>query len=84
MEQDALDRIKNLYGVTPEQLPSSGNVWASSRKVKADLGVPEAGYRVTRQFRDEPPAGRESHYYVRVTQNNGQMSWSSPIYITPA
>jgi hypothetical protein len=31
---------------------------------------------------DERPVAGESYYYVRVQQANGQMAWSSPIWIT--
>jgi hypothetical protein len=35
---------------------------------------------VTMEVQDEPPAGR-SYYLVRVTQQDGQVGWSSPIVV---
>jgi hypothetical protein len=33
-------------------------------------------------YRDiEPPEG-ENYYYVRVQQTDGQLAWSSPIWVT--
>jgi hypothetical protein len=29
-----------------------------------------------------PAAEKANYYYVRVTQTNGQMAWSSPIWVT--
>ena len=31
---------------------------------------------------DPPAAEKANYYYVRVTQMNGQMAWSSPIWVT--
>jgi hypothetical protein len=82
LEAESLARFE-ARGISADQIPNAGNVWASSRKIKSELAAVEAAYRVTRSFRDEdPPVGRENFYYVRVTQNNGQMAWSSPIWVT--
>ena len=37
---------------------------------------------VTWHFDDNDPKSGESYYYVRVRQSDGQMAWSSPIWIT--
>lgn len=43
----------------------------------------ESSYSPSLQFtyRDEPPAGAANYYYVRVTQSDGEMAWSSPIWV---
>ncbi|MBI3698014.1 MAG: hypothetical protein HY238_24660 [Acidobacteria bacterium] len=33
-------------------------------------------------FRDNSPVGGTSYYYLRVEQADGQMAWSSPIWVT--
>jgi hypothetical protein len=39
-------------------------------------------YRATVEFEDvRPPSRRRDFYYARVTQDNGQMAWSSPIWV---
>ena len=38
----------------------------------------------TIQWRDPAPPGREHYYYLHVVQADGQMAWSSPIWISPA
>ena len=30
----------------------------------------------------DPIRGKESYYYVRVVQMDGQIAWSSPIWVT--
>ena len=37
---------------------------------------------VTFRFVDTQPPSGEQHYYVRVQQADGQMAWSSPIWVT--
>ena len=55
-------------------------------RIEPDPG-PEAPREVRFQVRDTvPPARRHPHaghpYFVRVTQQDGHMAWSSPIYVT--
>ena len=45
---------------------------------RSDEG-PELEIRVA----DRPELGRVSHYYLRVTQRDGHMAWSSPIWVRP-
>ncbi len=50
-------------------------------RIEPDPG-PEAPREVRFQYQDDaPPAGRYP-YFVRVTQQDGHMAWSSPIYVT--
>jgi len=44
--------------------------------------IPAPLYRVSGSFRHEPSFG-PAYYYVRASQDNGQMAWSSPIWIEP-
>ena len=43
----------------------------------------ERSFNCALQFalRDDPPAGAANYYYVRVVQENGEMAWSSPVWI---
>jgi hypothetical protein len=41
-----------------------------------------ARYEASVRFDDKRPAGREADwYYIRVTQDNGHLAWSSPIWV---
>ena len=40
----------------------------------------EAGF--VYQDQDTPPAKQASFYYVRVEQRDGQLAWSSPVWVT--
>jgi len=41
------------------------------------------GWVAELDFRDAPPKAAESYYYVRITQEDGEMAWSSPVWLTP-
>lgn len=44
--------------------------------------VPEELYETDFAFEDRPSGGQDGDfYYVRVIQSNGQMAWSSPIWV---
>ena len=49
-------------------------------KVKLYQAVPESRYRADIEFSDEPENPTD-FYYLRVTQANGQMAWSSPVWV---
>ena len=52
------------------------------RKVKIHQAVGEARYTAAYHITDTAPERDEDYYYVRVTQENGQMAWSSPIWVS--
>ncbi len=54
--------------------------YTNSYKTLIHRAVPRAAYDVPFRFEDTPPSG-ESYYYLRVSQDNGQMAWSSPIWV---
>lgn len=41
--------------------------------------MPEAKYKISKSFTDD--YDHQAYYYVRVYQRNGEMAWSSPIWI---
>ena len=41
-----------------------------------------ASTEVCIDFHDEPPGGASNYYYVRATQSDGEMAWSSPVWIS--
>ncbi|NPV07411.1 MAG: DUF3604 domain-containing protein [Anaerolineae bacterium] len=77
------EEVQTLLGVGQlSEVENLGDVlWHNSAKMKAHLAVPEAAYRVPFTFVDEEvPPGRH-WYYLRVAQLNGQMAWSSPVWV---
>jgi hypothetical protein len=40
------------------------------------------GERAGFQYRDSRPPAGEAYYYIRVIQSDGNMAWSSPIWVT--
>ena len=45
------------------------------------LNLQNQGDTVDFAYADQAPVKGESYYYVRVQQANGQMAWSSPIWV---
>ena len=50
--------------------------------VVAHRAVPESLYALTGTYALDAGVGEDSFYYLRVTQENGQMAWSSPIWVS--
>lgn len=59
-----------------------GSRGIGGRKVKIHQAVSRPRYTAHYRFTDDTREQDEDYYYVRVTQANGQMAWSSPIWIS--
>ncbi len=80
-KDQARDLVRRVFSRDPDTIENPDVFYHNAYKVKVHTAIPEAGYRADWTFTDEkPPAGRNV-YYVRVSQLNGQMAWSSPIWI---
>ena len=44
--------------------------------------TPEKGTNFSATFTDEDPVVGEYRYYVRVEQTDGNMGWTSPVWVT--
>jgi hypothetical protein len=84
-QQVALDRPADggplLRGTT-----AGGTKW-TLELVLGDAAIDVAKGLGTREYRgewtDEPTSGASSWYYARVIQVDGEMAWSSPIFVQP-
>jgi hypothetical protein len=75
------------YGITREFLNKNrydeATIWHNCYKTQFWPAVHESEYRASAVFEETPPRRGESWYYARVVQYNGQIAWSSPIWLTP-
>ena len=72
--------ICETFHLKPEEIDNREMIYHHAYKVKFHRAVASSGYEVELNWRDRVPAG-ENHYYIRVSQMNGQMAWSSPIWV---
>jgi hypothetical protein len=71
---------ERVFGISADEVESPDSFYFNAWKMKMHQAFPESAYRFTHSFEDAP--GRSLHYYyVRVTQLNGQMAWSSPVWV---
>ena len=80
IEQARRDTQKH-FGLAPDDVENRDVFFHNAWKMKLHRAAPEASYRARHVFEDVPPPG-EHYYYLRVSQLNGQLAWSSPIWIT--
>ena len=84
---EAEEFLSESYGITREWLGAEPYettiVYLASYKAQVWPAVHEGEFAATVEWEDTPDRDGESWYYVRVVQNNGQMAWSSPIWVTP-
>ncbi len=72
--------IYEEFSLSPEDVENKDTFWHNAFKMKIHKAIPREGYKANLKFRDRLEDGR-CYYYVRVSQLNRQMAWSSPIWI---
>ncbi len=74
--------VQEHFALDPQQLPRVDRLYYTGHKAKIHRAIPEVGYTGHLDWTDhEPPVG-VNHYRVRISQRNGAMAWSSPIWVT--
>jgi hypothetical protein len=79
--------IQERFLLLPEEIENPDVFWHHAYKVKIHTAIPEAGYTASLEWVDEDmePActlqGGRNWYTLRVSELNGQMAWSSPIWV---
>jgi len=79
--EESKQRVKETFGLEERDVPNPDAYFHNARKIKVHRAIPESGYRAKHVFR---PVGLEpgrSYFYVRVSQLNDQLAWSSPIWV---
>jgi len=72
--------VREQFGLSPDDIENADLYWQNAYKVKVHTAVPESAYSVPFEFVDEDPPAGQNWYRLRVSQLNGQMAWSSPIW----
>jgi len=81
-EEEAARRIHDLFGTDTDAIRRRDRIKFHSYEVKLHRAVPEIGYDVELTHTDEAPPASVNHYRVRVHQRNGQIAWSSPVWVS--
>jgi hypothetical protein len=79
--RESRERVARCFGLTPQSIDNPDPYWHNARKVLLHRAVPRSAYTVDHTFLDRQPPTGTNFYYVRVSQLNGQLAWSSPIWV---
>ena len=81
MTDQAKELINDQLGQSLAEVENPDVFYHNAHKVKIHVAIPEVGYPVPFHYVDESPPAAWNWYRLRVTQLNGQMAWSSPIWL---
>jgi len=74
-------RMLDTFGITVEEMVNPDPIFHNARKIKLHQASPEAAYRASCVFDGIELVPGRNAFYVRVSQLNGQLAWSSPIWV---
>jgi len=80
-EDEAAQFVRRQFQVDPDTLPRKDRLYYTGHKAKIHRAIPQVGFAGTLEYVDNDPPAGENHYRVRVTQRNGQVAWSSPVWV---
>ena len=81
LTQESKERILRSFGLSEEDVVNPDTYYHNARKVKIHEAIPESGYRIAHTFKNLKLAPGRNSFYLRVSQLNGQLAWSSPIWV---
>jgi hypothetical protein len=81
MMDEAKLTVQENFGLKPDEIENPDIFWHNAWKIRVYKAVPFERYHAKVNYIDNETQKGENHYYVRVIQSNGQMAWSSPIWI---
>lgn len=81
LTEEAKKAIYEQFGLAPGEVENPDIYWHNAWKMKVYRAIPYEGYHAQFSYIDDEIEEGENYYYVRVTQLNGQMAWSSPIWV---
>ena len=79
--KESKERVRRMFGLSEEMVGNPDIFYCNSRKIKIHRAIPESGYKVKHTFKKVQLNKGTNYFHVRVSQLNGQLAWSSPIWV---
>ena len=79
--EESRQRVEDIFGLESGEVHNVDAYYHNARKIKVHRAIPQSGYRVAHTFRNIGLEQGRHYFYVRASQLNGQMAWSSPIWV---
>jgi len=74
-------RVESEFGIVEGELRNPDIYYHNARKIRVHPSYPEESYLVHLDLEDVEISPGNNYYYARVRQIDGQMAWSSPMWI---
>lgn len=78
---DVQAMVRQQFSLEPSDVANPDAYYQNARKFVVHRAVPVWDYEVSHVFGSMKLAAGLNTFYVRVTQANGQLAWSSPIWV---
>jgi hypothetical protein len=77
---ESIQRVHAEFGIDEGELQNPDIYYHNARKIRVHRAFPRQGCEAEVEF--EGLEGENRYHYVRVRQTDGQMAWSSPIWVS--
>jgi hypothetical protein len=79
--EESRRRVESEFGIEVGELRNPDIYYHNARKIRVHPSYPKGSYRVNLDLGEVDVSDGNNYYYARVRQVDGQMAWSSPIWI---
>jgi len=80
-DEQARDTVAEQFGVDPTSVENRDVFYHNAYILKRHMATPRKGYTARLEWEDTAAAEEMDFYYLRVSQLNGQLAWSSPVWV---
>lgn len=79
--EESIKRVQSVFGLKKEEVENPDIYYHNARKLKVHPSYPKEAYEVDLVLKELPKEKGQNYYYLRAYQIDGQMAWSSPIWM---
>ncbi len=79
--KESVDRVESQFGISEGELENPDIYYHNARKIRVHPAYPREACEASVAFENLRADRERDYYYARVTQIDGQIAWSSPIWL---
>lgn len=79
--EESMKLIRSHFGIRKKEIENPDIIYQNARKIRLHPSYPEESFKAEAVFKNLQAKRGWNYYYARVFQKDGQMAWSSPVWV---